>query len=192
MADGQGPAARCTPLTQSNGRDYRSGVTQLRPFDGPRGSYTLRLATADEASILAHHRASMFKDMKEVDEQGGSIIANASEDHLAALIEAREYFGFLAEHEGQVVGGGGVWLRPLLPRPGRLQGAMEAYVLNVYTEPEHRRNGVARAIMEAIIEWSRDQRVARITLHASEDGRPLYESLGFRISNEMRIQFDRT
>ncbi len=121
----------------------------------------------------------MFKDMKEVDDQGGSIIANASEDHLAALIEAREYFGFLAEHEGQVVGGGGVWLRPLLPRPGRLQGAMEAYVLNVYTEPEHRRNGVARAIMEAIIEWSRDQRVARITLHASEDGRPLYENLGF-------------
>lgn len=133
----------------------------------------------------------MFKDMKEVDDQGGSIIANASEDHLAALIEAREYFGFLAEHEGQVVGGGGVWLRPLLPRPGRLQGAMEAYVLNVYTEPEHRRNGVARAIMEAIIEWSRDQRVARITLHASEDGRPLYENLGFKISNEMRIQFDR-
>lgn len=129
----------------------------------------------------------MFRDMKEVDEQGASIIENASEDHLAALIEAREYFGFLAEHEGVVVGGGGVWLRPLLPRPGTLQGAMEAYVLNVYTEPEHRRSGVARAIMEAIIDWSRDRRLARVTLHASKDGRSLYEAFGFEPTNEMRI-----
>ena len=159
----------------------------IRTFDGPRGTYSLRLATADEAAVLAHHRAAMFRDMKEVDEQGASIIENASEDHLAALIEAREYFGFLAEHEGVVVGGGGVWLRPLLPRPGTLQGAMEAYVLNVYTEPEHRRSGVARAIMEAILDWSRGQRVARVTLHASNDGRSLYEALGFEPTNEMRI-----
>lgn len=159
----------------------------IRTFDGPRGTYSLRLATADEAAVLAHHRAAMFRDMKEVDEQGASIIENASEDHLAALIEAREDFGFLAEHEGVVVGGGGVWLRPLLPRPGTLQGAMEAYVLNVYTEPEHRRSGVARAIMEAIIDWSRDRRLARVTLHASKDGRSLYEALGFEPTNEMRI-----
>lgn len=159
----------------------------IRKFDGPRGTYTLRLAAAEEASILARHRAAMFRDMQEVDEQGAAIIENASEDHLAALIEAREYFGFLAEHEGVVIGGGGVWLRPLLPRPGTPQGAMEAYVLNVYTEPEHRRSGVARAIMEAIIDWSRERRVARVTLHASKEGRSLYEALGFEPTNEMRI-----
>jgi GNAT superfamily N-acetyltransferase len=160
----------------------------FRDFEGPKGQYSLRLATADESPVLAHHRAMMFRDMKDVDEQGASIIANASEDHLAALIEAREYFGFLAEHDGVVIGGGGVWLRPLLPRPGALQGSQEAYVLNVYTEPEHRRCGVARAIMQAIIDWSREQRVSRITLHASNEGRPLYESLGFENSNEMRIK----
>jgi GNAT superfamily N-acetyltransferase len=130
----------------------------------------------------------MFEDMKDVDAQGAAIIANASEDHLAALIEAREYFGFLAEHDGVVIGGGGVWLRPLLPRPGALQGSQEAYVLNVYTEPEHRRSGVARAIMLAIIDWSRERHVSRITLHASNEGRPLYESLGFEDSNEMRMK----
>ena len=130
----------------------------------------------------------MFRDMREVDDQGAAIIANASTDRLASLIEAREYFGFLAEFEGQVVGGGGVWLRPLLPRPGTLQGSSEAYVLNVYTEREHRRTGVARAIMESIVDWSRGQGVARITLHASKEGGPLYESLGFEVSNEMRLK----
>jgi len=163
-------------------------VTKLGKFEGPRGAYTLRLAAADEALTLARHRASMFRDMKEVDDSGASIIENASVDHLAALIEAREYFGFLAEHEGEVIGGGGVWLRPVLPRPGALRGALEAYVLNVYTEPDHRRSGVARAIMQAILDWSREQRLARVVLHASTEGRPLYQSLGFENSNEMRIR----
>jgi len=130
----------------------------------------------------------MFRDMGEVDEAAAAIIENASVDHLAALIEAREYFGFLAEHEGEVIGGGGVWLRPVLPRPGALQGALEAYVLNVYVDPPHRRKGVARAIMEAILDWSRERKLARVVLHASKEGRSLYESLGFESTNEMRIK----
>jgi GNAT superfamily N-acetyltransferase len=164
----------------------------LRRIDGPRGAYVIRLAAPDEAPVLARHRASMFLDMKEVDERGASVIENASIDHLQALVEAREYFGFLADHQGEVIGGGGVWLRPLLPRPGTLRGSLEAYVLNVYTEPDHRRSGVARAIMQAIIEWSREQGVARVSLHASVEGRPLYRDLGFEPTNEMRINFDRS
>ncbi len=163
-------------------------MTRLGSFEGPRGTYTLRLAASEEAPILARHRASMFRDMGEVDDPGASMIENASEDRLAALIEAREYFGFLAEHEGAVIGGGGVWLRPVLPRPGAPRGGLEAYVLNVYVEPSHRRSGVARAIMQAILDWSRNERLARVVLHASKDGRSLYESLGFEASNEMRIR----
>lgn len=130
----------------------------------------------------------MFRDMGEADGAAASIIDNSSQDRLAALIQAREYYGFLAEYEGEVIAGGGVWLRPLLPRPGALQGAVEAYVLNVYTEPKHRRNGVARAIMEAILDWCRERRVARVVLHASKEGRSLCEDLGFEPSNEMRIR----
>ena len=175
-------------LTATGGRGYRRSVTMLGSFDVPRGTCTLRLAEAAEADVLARHRASMFLDMGAADDRTASIIENSSQDHLAALIEAREYFGFLAELQGEVIGGGGVWLRPVLPRPGALQGAMEAYVLNVYTEAEHRRNGVARAIMETFLDWSRAQRVSRVVLHASKEGRSLYESLGFEDSNEMRIR----
>ena len=155
----------------------------------PEGSapYRVRLARPDEAALIARHRALMFRDMGEVDDPGASAIENASIDHVAALMEAREYFGFLAEAGDAIAGGGGVWLRPLLPRPGRPHGSFEAYVLNVYTEPEHRRQGVARAILGAILDWCGQRKVARIVLHASEEGRPLYEDLGFEISNEMRL-----
>lgn len=159
----------------------------LRTFDSERGLCAVRLARPAEAATVARHRAAMFRDMGEVDDTGAAVIENASEDHLASLIEAREYFAFLAEIEGEVVGGGGAWLRPLLPRPGVLQGSFEAYVLNVYTEPAHRRAGVARGIMECILDWCREQGVARVSLHASKEGAPLYESLGFTSSNEVRL-----
>jgi len=162
--------------------------TFLRTFEGARGTYRLRYATVEEIALVAYHRAAMFRDMGEVDEAEASIIENTSLDHLAALMEAREYVGIFAEHESQVIGGGGIWLRPVLPRPLSLQGSMEAYVLNVYTEPGHRRSGVGRAIMEAILDWCRARRVARVTLHASLEGRPLYEGLGFEASNEMRLK----
>jgi len=41
--------------------------------------------------------------------------------------------------------------------------------------------------METMISWCKQQGLARLTLHASEDGRRLYESLGFEPSNEMQL-----
>jgi len=35
--------------------------------------------------------------------------------------------------------------------------------------------------------WCRDQGLRSVFLHASDFGRPLYEDLGFRQTNEMRL-----
>ena len=42
--------------------------------------------------------------------------------------------------------------------------------------------------MQTMIDWCRREGFARVTLHASTDGRHLYESLGFEASNEMRLK----
>jgi hypothetical protein len=42
--------------------------------------------------------------------------------------------------------------------------------------------------MRTMVDWCLRAGFARITLHASEDGRHLYESLGFEPSNEMRLK----
>jgi hypothetical protein len=51
------------------------------------------------------------------------------------------------------------------------------------------RNGAAgallRLLMKIIIEWSREQRLDGLVLHASNEGRALYERLGFVSTNEM-------
>lgn len=64
---------------------------------------------------------------------------------LAPLIEMlrrAEYLGWLVEFEEQIIGGGGIILRRLLPHPGTLYISYEVYILNVYIEPAHRRRGV--------------------------------------------------
>lgn len=151
-------------------------------------NYRVRLATSDDAAIIAHHRAQMFRDMGHINDTEVPEIESACRPYLAEMLAAGEYMGWLVEFEEKVVAGGGIILRRLLPRPGCLQGGEEAYVLNVYTEPHHRRRKLARMLLEAMIEWCERRGVARITLHASDAGRPLYESLGFVSTNEMRLR----
>jgi ribosomal protein S18 acetylase RimI-like enzyme len=66
-----------------------------------------------------------------------------------------------------------------------------AVILNVYTEPEFRRRGVAREIMVTIMAWVKARGLRAVNLHASHEGRALYEKLGFEATNEMRLRFDR-
>jgi GNAT superfamily N-acetyltransferase len=87
-----------------------------------------------------------------------------------------------------VVAGGGFQVRTLMPRPGYVHGEPEGLIVSMWTDPKHRRRGLGRRIVEAILAWGRANGVTRFTLHASNDGRPLYERYGFCPTNEMRLE----
>jgi GNAT superfamily N-acetyltransferase len=104
-----------------------------------------------------------------------------------ALADGR-YRGWLAcASTGQVVAGGGLIVHEWPARAGD-PNTQRAYILNVYTEPEYRQQGLARRIVTTIIEWCRAQGFQTVALHASDAGRPLYEALGFVPTNEMRLR----
>ena len=153
-------------------------------------AYLVRRATPADAATVARHRVEMFRDM------GILAAAHAPLDvarrrALGQGLADGSYRGWLVEEAGTVVAGGGLVLRPLLPRPGHADGGVEAYVLNVYTDPPHRRRGLARRLMDEILAWCDAEGVQRVSLHASDDGRGLYESLGFESTNEMRRDLPR-
>jgi GNAT superfamily N-acetyltransferase len=147
--------------------------------------YRIRRATVDDAAVIARHRAAMFYEMKCVNAIESASIISASIPQLSEMLAEGEYSGWLVERDEKVIAGGGVMIRRLLPRPGSLQGGEEAYILNIYTEPEHRRRGLARKLMETILEWCCERGFARVTLHPSDEGEPLYLSLGFERTKEM-------
>jgi GNAT superfamily N-acetyltransferase len=81
-----------------------------------------------------------------------------------------------------VAAGGGITISPWPPGP-RYAGDRLAFVYNVYTEPAHRRRGLARRVMETIHDWCRDAGITSVALNASRDGKPLYESMGYAESS---------
>lgn len=146
---------------------------------------TIRLATADEAALVAEHRARMFQDTGRLDAERAATMVAQVTPALAPMLASGEYVGWLVVAEdGAVVAGAGVQMRKLLPRP-ETAVEREALVVNVYVQPAYRRGGLARRLMGAILDWSRGQGIERVVLHPSTMGRPLYESLGFTPSNEL-------
>lgn len=158
-----------------------------------RDQYTIRLATPDDAPVLARHRVSMFRDMGDLPPEQADSLEASARWVIREWIATGTYVSWVASPVGrpqEIIAGAGLQLRPLLPRPqpGRqvIREGPEGIVLNVYTERPWRRHGVARALMEAVMTWARTHGVARVVLHASPEGRPLYEQLGFEATNEMR------
>ena len=62
-----------------------------------------------------------------------------------------------------------------------------AHLMNVYTRNEYRRQGIARKMVELLIEKTWENGATEISLDATALGRPLYKSLGFIDSSECMV-----
>ena len=84
----------------------------------------------------------------------------------------------LAEDGGECVGIVSVVLQTLPPRESDLR-TTEGYVINMYVEPGHRGVGLGRRLLDAAMGAGPELGIRRWTLVATDDGRPLYERVGF-------------
>jgi ribosomal protein S18 acetylase RimI-like enzyme len=62
-----------------------------------------------------------------------------------------------------------------------------AGIYNVATLPAARGLGLGAAVMTALIEAVRAREARLVVLESTEDGRPLYERLGFRIAGDLQV-----
>jgi len=158
-------------------------------------SFRLRPATLADADTIAWHRARMFQDMGEVPPELFDEFRSRARAALEEMIARGEYVGWLASAENapdQIIGGAGLQVQRVLPRPvptsvGTKIGDRLGIIINVFTEPKWRKKGVAALLLKQIIRWAQAESLDRIILHASDEGRALYERLGFVASNEMRL-----
>ena len=147
---------------------------------------TIREGTLADIATIARHRRRMCEDMNYRDANALSTMVDVTAEYLKKAIPEGSFRSWLACDDNEVVAGGAVVIVPWPAHAYDLE-CRRATILNVYTDPEYRRRGIARQIMGTMIAWCRQEGFARITLHASEHGRHLYESLGFVQNNEMRL-----
>jgi GNAT superfamily N-acetyltransferase len=103
----------------------------------------IRRATAADLKLIIRHRTEMFRDMGHSEEELAAM-AVSGEPYFAAGLSSGNYQGwFFEDGSGRVVAGGGVTLIEYHPGP-RDPTPRRPWIVNVYTEPDYRRRGLAR------------------------------------------------
>ncbi len=148
---------------------------------------SIRKATATDIPEILRQRVHMYEDMHYTDASLLAEMARLAATYLEESIHNGTFHAWLACDQDRPIAGGAVIISPWPAHPYDLE-CRRATILNVYTDPEYRRRGIARQLMQTMISWCKTEGLARVTLHASDDGRHLYESLGFESSNEMRLK----
>src|SRR6266576_3585850 len=149
-------------------------------------SITIREGTTADIPEIARQRRRMCEDMNYTDADVLSAMVNATVDYLKKAISEGSFRSWLACDNGRVVAGGAVVISAWPAHAYDLE-CRRATILNVYTEPEYRRRGIARQIMEAMIAWCKQEGFACVSLHASNQGRHLFFFFRQKTAYEMRL-----
>jgi len=145
-----------------------------------------RRATAQDAALITAHRRAMFAEMGGTEESVLDQMSHSFEPWVAQRLASGQYLGWIIEHNGHPIAGAGMQLVDAPPHPLDPVQDIRGHVINVYVDREHRRGGLARQLVELCLNEAARRGLRVVTLHPSEAGRPLYETLGFRTTNEMR------
>ena len=142
---------------------------------------TVRRAIPRDAAALTRLREIMLADMGALPAGADPGWREKAEEWFAARLEAEgEFAAFVVADPdlGVVSCAAGVCDRHA-PGPGN-PGGVQGLVFNMSTDPACRHRGYARACLDALLAWFRDETEARvINLNATGDGIALYRSLGF-------------
>ncbi|HUK79609.1 MAG TPA: GNAT family N-acetyltransferase [Nitrososphaerales archaeon] len=152
-------------------------------------SFKLSYAGPEDVDVLAEHRKRMWLDIHPECEAEVRATERGARKWIRDQLSRGKLVGLMVRTtDGEVVGSGCIWLREEQPRPTDMR-LVVPYLMSMYTVKRYRRQGVASLIVNGALKWCRKQEYDRVVLHASKEGRSVYEGLGFEPSNEMRVKF---
>jgi ribosomal protein S18 acetylase RimI-like enzyme len=144
----------------------------------------LRPVKTDDLELICRHRHEMFREAGSADAEC-TAMTTPFRRWLAPRLADGSYFGFIATLEHQSIAGIGLMIIDWPPHPSHPREDRRGYMLNLFVQPEHRRSGVARALLDASEREFASRGVAYLILHATSMGRPLYERNGWAQTTEM-------
>jgi GNAT superfamily N-acetyltransferase len=150
---------------------------------------TIREATISEDTLIAQHFYQLWLDNKITP---NSIRSDWLEETRKFITQARQnlaFQAFVAVISDRVIGSTSCQLfAGLYPTPFKSDFRKYGYLWNVYVEANYRRQGIATKLTKTAIDYLNSLNCSHAILHASPQGKPLYESLGFVPKNEMVLQ----
>ncbi|RKE02877.1 GNAT family N-acetyltransferase [Streptomyces sp. TLI_171] len=130
---------------------------------------TARRATAADAAELARLGAALAQATG----QWTTHLSAFHRDHA----DNDDHPAFVIDGPDHLIACAAATITRSVPGPDHL--GVYAHIHTVYTEPAAGRRGCARTAVQALLDFLTAQGCGLITLDASDDGAPLYRSLGF-------------
>lgn len=116
-----------------------------------------------------------------------SMVEAESYAYYRRALGTGEHIAYLIYENGTFIGAGGVSFYQVMPTYHNPTGK-KAYIMNMYTSPEYRRQGIAFHTLDLLVQDAKKLGVRQIALEATDMGRPLYEKYGFvKMENEMEL-----
>lgn len=92
--------------------------------------------------------------------------------------------------DGKGAGCGAICLQEEMPSPDNPSGKC-AYLMNIYTRPEFRHQGVAGEIVDWLVDQARTRGAEKIYLESTEMAAPLYREKGFQpMEGMMKLEME--
>ncbi len=151
-------------------------------------NYEYKKATIADIDELVKTRIIVLRAANKLsNDEDMSVVEEESYAYYRRALENGEHIAYLVYDNGAFIGAGGVSFYQVMPTYHNLTGK-KAYIMNMYTAPEYRRQGIAFHTLDLLVKVIRKQGVSQITLEATEMGRPLYEKYGFvKMEDEMEL-----
>lgn len=150
--------------------------------------FTYKKATIADLAELVRTRLIVLRAANRLSEKADMrAVEEASSAYYKKALETQEHIAYLVYDNEVFIGAGGVSFYQVLPTYHNPSGR-KAYIMNMYTNPEYRRQGIAYHMLDLLVAEANGQGVSQIALEATEMGRGLYEKYGFvAAENEMEL-----
>jgi predicted acetyltransferase len=130
---------------------------------------------------------------KNIDESDKVKIKASLRSFFERHIGNNDFIGIICEYNDKVISAAYFIIDEWPSNRNFLNGKVGT-ILNVFTYPEYRRNGIASNVIKKIIEEAEKQDVSMIKLDASKDGESVYKKIGFVETEDksMRLKLQNT
>ncbi len=145
----------------------------------------IRKATINDLDKLISNRIKFVSDIGDISspDEFYKLTSNYFKNH----IESDDFIIWLAVDKDEIVATVEVCIYEIMPTLSNMSGKT-GFLLNVWTDENYRRQGLATKLINNVICDAKKAGVRSIGLKATDQGRFVYEKLGFKmISNQMEI-----
>ena len=147
-----------------------------------------RVATLEDLDLLTTSRIEVLRAANKLDDSVDmTLVEKESYKYYKKALADGTHFAILVMDGDKFIGAGGVSFYTVMPTYHN-PGGKKVYIMNMYTNPDYRRQGIAYKTLDMLVNISRERGINQISLEATEMGRPLYEKYGFvKMESEMEL-----